>query len=1427
MPRHSPLLGLSLGAPFPSYLELKFPLSCFLLLALAAIGHAATNLSPTPAPLPLTAKEIAQGYRDTTILAKPIAAHRATIDDEENRDGVRVRQKFSRFGDLRVIELASTDNPRAAIARLRATGRYEYVEPDYVRSVQTEPNDPRYIDGSLWAFKNTGQSGGTAGADISAAAAWTIVHDAANVVVAVVDTGLNLNHQDIAANLWTNPSPTAGDLHGANFVNGAGQMVSGDPSDDDGHGTHVAGIIGAVGNNSIGVTGVAWRVQIMPLKALSAIGSGSASDIDAAISYAIGHGASVINASYGSLGSIGYLQSDMTVLTAARNAGLIFVAAAGNDTTNLDISRAYPANYPLDNILAVGASTRTDDPASFSNYGAAVDLFAPGQEILSLDYASNTGTVYKDGTSMAAPEVAGVLALLRAAFPADNYHQTINRLLCGVDHPANFAGKADTSGRLNAYGALTTTSTRPFNDDFGARPHFTSDFLTIRASNVGATAESGEPAHAGFTPTATLWWEWTAQTGGPVTIDTTGSGYDTVLAVYAGTSVGNLTPIVSNDNNGGSATSLVQFTAQPGATYEIAVDGKNGATGLTLLNVATPPLNDAFATPTVLNGQSSHSIGLNAHCTRESGEPRILGLSGGNSVWYQWTARSSGRYQVSASSNDFDPILAVYTGNSLGALTLVAANDNASSSNGQTGALCSINAIAGTTYHITVDTKTAGATGQFTLVLVDSVWQAAATKSITGSPAVAADGSVYVGSTDDSLYAFAADGTLKWSAKTGGTIDTCSPAVGGDGTVYVGSFDGSLYAYTSSGSLRWKHMFSATTPAGCSPAIGPDGTIYVRVSDGYLHALGASTGTELWKANVNTVSTSFYGNPVVAHDGTVYQGSDETDHTLYAFTPSGAAKWKFTTDSGVYGAPAIDGSGNLYVATLTGGVYSITAAGSQRWHVNSGGNISSSLALSADGGTLYYGGYDHLLYARDTATGAARWTYALGGEVRASSPAIDGNGAIYIGCYDDKLYAVNPDGSLNRTYDTGDIIRSSPAIAGTRLYIGSNDQMLYAFDVAAGSAGGSWPQYRNTATRIGLAVAPAVTITAQPQSQVAVIGYPLTIGVTATGPSALGYQWYKDGVAIAGATSASYTVSSTTAATAGTYTVTITSGQLAATSSAATVAVEQPNPGRLVNLSARTTAGTGDQTLIVGFVVSGSTPKPLLVRGVGPTLSALGVSDPVSDPQLRLINKAGTVIVQNDNWSDPALPDKSSSVGAFALPAGSTDAAALATVGADNYFLDVTNASGAVGTALAEIYDLDPTPTSSDSRLTNVSARSFVGTDAHLLIAGFSISGNVPKTVLIRGVGPGLVKLGVASTDALADPKLELYRHNVLYTSNDNWSGDSATTAVFDQVGAFHLDGGSTDSVLVLTLPPDTYTAQVSGVNNTTGIGLVEVYEVP
>jgi hypothetical protein len=257
----------------------------------------------------------------------------------------------------------------------------------------------------------------------------------------------------------------------------------------------------------------------------------------------------------------------------------------------------------------------------------------------------------------------------------------------------------------------------------------------------------------------------------------------------------------------------------------------------------------------------------------------------------------------------------------------------------------------------------------------------------------------------------------------------------------------------------------------------------------------------------------------------------------------------------------------------------------------------------------------------------------------------------------------------------------------------------------------------------------------------------------------------------------------------------------------------------LANLSIRSAAGTLDQTLIVGFVVTG-TSKPVLIRGIGPALAGFGVTGSLPDPKLDLA-RAGVAVASNDNWA-AAVGDFFARVGAFGLSAGSRDAALMSTLEAANYTAQLSDVGGATGIAMVELYD---TAADNGGRLINVSARSQVGTGGGILIAGFNVSGSGPRRMLIRAIGPGLTAFGVGG--ALADPKLDLYETGraAVIASNDNWEASAAVT--FGAVGAFGLTAGSRDAVLVVTLTPGSYTAQVSGVGSTTGVALVEVYEVP
>lgn len=341
---------------------------------------------------------------------------------------------------------------------------------------------------------------------------------------------------------------------------------------------------------------------------------------------------------------------------------------------------------------------------------------------------------------------------------------------------------------------------------------------------------------------------------------------------------------------------------------------------------------------------------------------------------------------------------------------------------------------------------------------------------------------------------------------------------------------------------------------------------------------------------------------------------------------------------------------------------------------------------------------------------------------------------------------------------------------------------------------------------IAPSVEPSVThVTAQTGELVI-----LSTTVAGTPPPAL--QWFKDGVAIPGATDDTYTIVSADATSAGTYTVVATNSAGTVTSTDIIVTVQQ---SYLSNLSVRATLTTTD-TLIVGFVVSGA-PKPVLVRAAGPALVEFNLPALAGDPRLALFDADGHDAGGNDNW-DSALASTFTTLGALPFANGSTDAAVLVTVGGP-HTAHATTTSG--GTAVVEVYDAD---VAHPSRLVNLSARYRVGTGDDLLIAGFVIGGTGTRQVLVRAIGPSLAGLGVSGW--LPNPQVVVYDHegNVL-AQNDDW--DASLAPLFDQLGAFDLPAGSHDAALVLTLPAGApYTVHVSGVDHTTGEALVEVYDV-
>jgi len=357
-------------------------------------------------------------------------------------------------------------------------------------------------------------------------------------------------------------------------------------------------------------------------------------------------------------------------------------------------------------------------------------------------------------------------------------------------------------------------------------------------------------------------------------------------------------------------------------------------------------------------------------------------------------------------------------------------------------------------------------------------------------------------------------------------------------------------------------------------------------------------------------------------------------------------------------------------------------------------------------------------------------------------------------------------------------------------------------------------------------IAPAISV--PPESMTVIAGQTVTLAVEAEGTMLI-YQWNKDGMPIEGATSSTLTLTGVQPNDAGSYTITL-SNDLGTITSAEAVLTVNADPGRLTNLSVRAKVGADAQTLIAGFVIAGSSAKSLLVRGAGPSLDQFGVTAPLPDPRLRIYNVQGSMLAENDSWPETLAP-LFTELGAFAFTVGSKDAAyASPTLFTDGVY--TAHVSGSAGVALVEIYDDDSLPVT--SRLVNVSGRGQVGIGDDILIAGFVVGGSTPVTVLIRGVGPKLTDQGV--TGVLTNPRLDVYRSadgiSSKIASNDDWGTNDDTSApdfttAFTAVGAFELSTGSKDAALLMTLDPGIYTAQVSGVDNTTGIALVEVYAMP
>ena len=625
---------------------------------------------------------------------KPGIVQSATLQRSLDNLGLTINHRFSnisglmRLGVKPVSLMRSTPNLQDLAEKLTASGLYRYVEPDWQVHALNTPSDSALQDGTLWGLRNTGQSGGLAGIDVNVIDAWAVTSGSTEVVVGVIDSGIRHTHQDLRANMWVNPGEIPNnaidddgngfidDVHGINAIDGSGNIT-----DDNGHGTHVAGTIAASGFDAGPLVGVAYNTRVMGLKFLDAQGNGNVSDAIRCIEYAIAQGVDVLNNSWG---GAGFSQGLADAITAANEAGILFVVAAGNSSSDNDSVENYPANDQNPNVISVAAIQRTGALANFSNYGATtVDLAAPGVDIYSATAESDSAYSQLNGTSMAAPHVAGAAALILSAYPNANVSEVRARLEGSARPLTSLSTTTKTGGMLDIEAALT-----------------------LAADGV-MEVKLLQPE---------------GQTGQTVTLEIAVTDLYPVLNAAVDLGLGSNIPQRMSDDGvfpdtaAGDGIYAGRFAMpQTGTSVAVSVDvaasGKTAFSQTFTLPLVTRPENDDFANRSLISSDQTNISGNSNLATREDGEALNPATSGGNTIWWQWTATTNSSVAINTFGSNFDTTLAIYQGTELSTLTLVSSSDDAP---GSLQSEARFTAQAGQIYYLQVDGY-GGATGSVSL----------------------------------------------------------------------------------------------------------------------------------------------------------------------------------------------------------------------------------------------------------------------------------------------------------------------------------------------------------------------------------------------------------------------------------------------------------------------------------------------------------------------------------------------------------------------------------------------------------------------------------------------------------------------------------------------------------------------------------------
>ncbi|MCH7224769.1 S8 family serine peptidase [Haloferula sp. A504] len=605
---------------------------------------------------------------------------------------------------LEVSDFTRIESLPEALLALEALEEFiDFAEPDYLVFPCLQPNDPLFASGQLWGLNNPGsEAGSVIDADIDAPEAWDLRHDASSVVVAVTDTGIQYHHEDLAPNMWTGP----GGVYGFDAYDD-----DDDPMDFGGHGTHCAGTIGARGNNGIGSAGVAWNIQLMALRFLGQ-GGGTTSDAIRVVNYARLNGADIISASWG---GGGYSQSLANAIEACGEAGIPFVAAAGNSASDNDSRPHYPSSYDLTNVVAVASTTAYDELSHFSCFGRySVDLAAPGSGIWSSYIGSDSSYRSLNGTSMATPHVAGALALAKAHFPGEGVEELINRLYSSVDSVPVLDGKVATGGRLNLHRLLGASSSSATFDAFDGAYRFDGGFGYWSGSNGGATREPGEDDFSlPGTGDRSLWFAWTAPAEGFVGFEAEADRGSLRLVAFEGAEKEGLE--VRGDSGSDASRQSIRFHTEQGVEYRFLVDSSDPAGQRLKVSLRLMPGNDNVLGAIRLSGDAFATEGTNRGATAEPFEVASphAGVGQGMSVWWVWNAPATSDFVISTLGSAFDSVLAVYEGDPASGLTEIASNDDRSPFDWTSQV--EFEAVGGTDYYIAVDSYRSDAAGPIVL----------------------------------------------------------------------------------------------------------------------------------------------------------------------------------------------------------------------------------------------------------------------------------------------------------------------------------------------------------------------------------------------------------------------------------------------------------------------------------------------------------------------------------------------------------------------------------------------------------------------------------------------------------------------------------------------------------------------------------------